>query len=259
MQGQNIDTTPIKQEDFASFIRMHLRVTAGAMTKHPGCTGRYVYLDLHAGSGFNEAAGVEGSPVIFARIASSLGIPVEAYFYEKNRAAADALESRLSPFRSEDQCLRVVRGDHMASACALLSSLPRLTFGLIYSDPNGMGTPFDLLAAAADRVPKMDFLASINATARKRARGAFGESVHPLSECLERIPKGHCLIRHPVGGYQWTMAFLSDWLPRQPPAGFWDIKSPEGADILADLTWSQNERPRSSRRPSRPFQSRLAL
>ena len=277
MQGQSFTCTPVKHADYRAFLTMHLRIVAGILGRseregnhlYPA----YTHFDLNAGCGVNEQAGsdpIPGSPLDFAQIAQGMGIRAEGYFFESDPKAAAALDQRLAEYRSPLLRLDVVRGDHLEPAFPLLSEIAygKLRYGLVYSDPNGADTPFGLLAAFAEKLPCVDILCSINATARKRARMSpvhDSEKFPPLAECMAQIPKRHCLIRHPHSRHQWILALFSNWrrFVDAPAAGFADARSETGRAWLDLATYCESECKErgitTTRRRDRAFQHSLYL
>lgn len=248
MQGQNIDTTWFKQNDFEAFAKMHTRICAGVIKKPRNNAHKCAfYIDLNAGSGYNEEACCEGSPIRFLRRAVGAGLPLEAYLLEKDTGRCRELTERLSHFGQSDLITsRVLCGDHRKTISIVkdrLASIPAEKYGLIYTDENGAGTPFDLLRELAAQNPRLDILCSINANAIKRCRGA-GLDYEPLFRSLESVGKKYCNIRKSFGNWQWTFAFLTDWSgsPDLQNMGFFDLRDERGQYIAKLLTYSEKER-----------------
>lgn len=248
MQGQSESNTPIKQADFRDTARMLLHATRNRLTAS-GVHPSHLYVDLNAGCGRNEVTGDDGSPVIYAKLVREMGLPVDAYLFERDPEAARALDRNMAAYRTDCQRYTILCADHMERMPLLMAELSRdhrRRHGIVYSDPNGADVPFDLLAAIAEVLPTTDLVASINATAIKRCRGAMGEKLgryRPLCDSLDAVPKRNRWVRCPVGAWGWTMAVLTNWTPKgPPPRGFYPHTSREGQAILNRLSWSESER-----------------
>lgn len=252
------DDTGVKQRDFEYVLRPLLAVARSCM-KQSWAHSEFYYLDLNPGPGI--VGGHEGSPIIFLRTALSLGLPFRAFFFEKDEASVyrlrEAAERACPP--SERWRVRVVLGDHGYTVAAKmatdLAELPKKwVYGLAYADPNGMiDLPLEPMASLAERFPQMDQLVNISATTYKRVRLA-GQHPRYLLGDLKKIKKSVAMVREPVGRWQWTMVFLTNWAkaPEYKRAGFWRIDTPEGRDIVDRVNFSKSER-EAGRTASGPF------
>src|SRR6516165_4336640 len=69
IQGQGIRTQE-KEDAFQGLFRMNLKVHSSL--RYP--LAKYHHFDLNAGSGRNDIAGCDGSPVVFLKVVSGLGV-----------------------------------------------------------------------------------------------------------------------------------------------------------------------------------------
>lgn len=104
----------------------------------------YLHLDLHAGCGWNERAGCDGSPVAFLKAAVEgwrhPDVPVRAYFCERNPQSADALATRLHAVAPSGGCVawRVLCCDNAAAVRQVLAETRSpAVMGTLVCDPNG--------------------------------------------------------------------------------------------------------------------------
>lgn len=105
----------------------------------------YLHLDLHAGCGWNELAGCDGSPVAFLKAAVAgwrhADLPIRAYFCERNPESADALAARLhavSPSGQAGVVWRVLCCDNAAAVRQVLAEVRTpAVMGTLVCDPNG--------------------------------------------------------------------------------------------------------------------------
>jgi hypothetical protein len=252
MQGQS-DYTQLKQRRLETFLRFQMPMVKSILDRNSWPFQKYLYIDLNAGCGYNDIAECDGSPVITARAAQELGLPIYGILFERDKAAAKKLDERMNEFRTDDAVWVVLNADHNERLPDLVASFhggqaskaersqPQ-RFGLVYSDPNGAATPFSAYSLFAKRLPKLDALMNVNATVRKRCRGASGscgfnpEFCKPLDASLKAIQKKHCFITLPAGRSQWTMAALMDYRPKGLPHGWYDILTPDGQDALDKAT-----------------------
>lgn len=240
MQGQNSVNTPVKIADFERFAMMHLRMVKGIIGRG-WAVPHYTYIDLHAGCGYNHACSMDGSPLVLAKLARRLMVPVRATLFESNPDACAELEARLAPFQDPPCAVyEVVCGDHAQTfppKIAHLSSPAKRAYGLAYSDPNDTRMPLPLLQMIAEKLPRVDILTHISATAIKRARGVFKDDRLRLSQIIEAPGKTRIILRQPCGQWQWTMALLTNWekFPDRCEDGFFDVTSETGRALLLAL------------------------
>jgi hypothetical protein len=139
----------------------------------------------------------------------------------------------------------VFAGDHNAT---LLPSIPedpgRPRLGLLYCDTNGTYPPWDLLAAFAKQktTSRIDLLLYVSATSIKRICGAHRDKgFMPLWDALLTIPKSDWLVREKAGRHQWTFILGTKWTWQKSfeSRDFWRIDSPEGEELLRQLTDSK--------------------
>lgn len=242
-QGQS-DYTPQKEEILSSILAQHLHICRGIFAKHRDwLRGVYYFYDIYAGSGINERAGCDGSPLVFLKEAERLYVPYVATFIDKEPLHAEALARRVARFGRGTTV--VYEADNAMRLPLLIAAIGKAQpYGIIYADPNGM-PPFELLAEVSQcpQCRVLDILIHCSATTLKRFRGAFGGK--NLMEHLGAIQKSDWLIRDPegTGKQQWTFLFGTNWpdYPEYKRIKLHNIKGREGKAILAGLTYTQAE------------------
>ena len=90
-QGQSKATLP-KQQSYESFLRWHTSVCQEIHKK--GRLNRYALIDTNAGSGYNQEALCDGSPVVALDVLSSASFPWSAFFVEQSIDSCVALAKR---------------------------------------------------------------------------------------------------------------------------------------------------------------------
>src|SRR5262245_32058669 len=95
MQGQSVRQTRRKIEGLTRIFLENLSVSRGGRAiGYP-----YWHVDLNCGSGHNEKADCDGSPITFLRCAVKGRRRVKAFFFDVDRGAVLALSRRVEPFR----------------------------------------------------------------------------------------------------------------------------------------------------------------
>jgi len=90
-QGQSKATLP-KQQSYEYFFKAHTRVCEKIYKK--GKLKRYALIDTNAGSGYNQEALCDGSPIVALNVLSSAPFPWSAFFVEKSIDSCVALAKR---------------------------------------------------------------------------------------------------------------------------------------------------------------------
>ena len=184
-QGQGPSTRQ-KAEAFLAIFRRQLAVASLSAFRSD-----YLHVDLHAGCGWNEAAGCDGSPVLFLRAAESWeprDRRVCAYFMEHNPEAAAALRGRLAGLRPSGAggvFWQVVEGDNGAGLRAVAGGHPPDVVGTLLCDPNGIkSVPLADLGPFFGRFRRVDAVWQANLSLFRKLRGC---KEHGMSG-FERYP-----------------------------------------------------------------------
>jgi three-Cys-motif partner protein len=243
IQGQG-DATEIKQRGLSFAFRIGLFVIQRPDFKQWGFN--YFHFDLHAGSGYNEDAHCNGSPLTYLNEAKIAGC--ENYIAGFCDRDADAVKSLLQYPQLQDRRCSVFHGDNSE----LLAMVPDIigyfrenrkhAIGSVLSDPNGAAVPIDALADLAESCPKIDVILHWNSTITKRLR--YGNK--PEQIVLEDVPglikKQHWLIREPATAHQFTILIGRNLRTSDYPAmGFYHLDSERGQEILERCSLSLRE------------------
>lgn len=249
--------TQSKQRSLEYVVSALVPMVGSIQTRHDWASGESLWVDLFAGPGRypDDDTGYEilGSPIILMRALKaerqrSPAFTPRLILIESKRCCADRL--RLEVEREDCDFAEVLDCD----CCEWLCSRPKLgseTFGLVYSDPNGM-PPSDALAEFyQDRrhTWRLDCLLYTSANTIKRVRRCHEVTGSPhdgrtLLEHTNAIGKSKTYIRRPLGGDYWTHLLLTNspivWNLRS--AGLYDIESERGKEILDDCNRTRLER-----------------
>ncbi|HKN42315.1 MAG TPA: hypothetical protein VJW23_00215, partial [Propionibacteriaceae bacterium] len=200
--------------------------------------------DLHAGRGnlvFNGHR-FSGSPLIFLDIAQREQLQHQALFFEQDPAELAQLHAAVSHLNGT---MPVLNGDPCEVGMRRwLASIPSQwnRLGLVYADPIAKEIPHALLAAVAKKLPQVDLLSYVSATAYKRRRGVdLGRG--RLDEHIHAVGKKYVRIREPLGMHQWTFILWTNWdkFPEWRNIGLYRLESEHGTRILNRLTMTSEE------------------
>lgn len=251
MQGQS-DYTVAKQDD----LRQILSLLVSVHKEH----GRVTLIDLNAGSGFNDAVGCPGSPLIMLNEAVRLKASTDIHAVEIRKGSARQLRERLAAALAgvdSQVTARVWHGNH--SECSeeivklLGSRRGKWVRGVVYADPNGVSDfPGQALERFAQEFPRLDLLINISAVTVKRIRvygakngcwnySSLCDMIQPLQRFRQRL-----FVREPIGiRQQWTMLLLTNWAdcPEMKKRGWFDAQTAEGQAIWNFLNLTQEEYP----------------
>jgi three-Cys-motif partner protein len=237
--GQS-NATHTKQWRFTKIIQQHLATCGAIFAKHSWTSDCYQYIDANAGCGHNEAVGCEGSPIIFLREAQEKGILYAAHLVEIDPQNAMLLQATVARWNSHE----VIIGDNREIVPDLVADLPANSYGLLYTDPNGV-PDFDLLAEVSQhpRLKRVDILIRYAASAVKRNKHITGKR---MLDYLRMIRKQHwivCEVDH-SDKWQWTFLLGMNWdgLRVMKQYGFHYAHSPEGQAIIERLNYTNDER-----------------
>jgi hypothetical protein len=221
-QGQSA-ITPLKESTFdyaasisadiwRSFVNNNL-----AMVHSRGL--RYHVMDMNAGSGRNEAAQCDGSPLVMLRRFN--GLPVKFYFCDISAEAISRLREIVGDLFPDqfDQC-EFWCMDNAQAPSRYLATVARqerklsMAMGHILSDPNGNvnGANYARIAESLASIPRVDLFLNFNHGSYLRTNGCSvcqGEVYRwNLNDVCRMMGKSHWLVRTPLikGGSKFLIA-----------------------------------------------------
>jgi three-Cys-motif partner protein len=203
---------------------------------------KYVYIDTNAGPGYVPKSHLDGSPIIFIKMAEHIGISYNAYCIEKTKKNVTLLEQYIGNQRIAHGNCYIYRGNNEMILPQVCNQIKDGSYGLVYHDQTKVPN-FKMLQTMFNdyRFRHIDCLIRVPATAIKRVRGRYTEK-ETLVEELEKINKTHWTIRklNPSDRWQWTFLFGTNWkdVKNYKSKGFYRIDSEIGKNILkyANLT-----------------------
>jgi hypothetical protein len=218
-------------------------------------TSPILYVDMNAGSGWNEEVNCIGSPLLFLSESEKHNFKKEIYFLEANANSVVELGEQILATEPKDMTsCHLLVGDHCESLPGIVAK--HHGYGLIYHDPNGLPS-FDLLKEICQRqnAAKVDILIRISGTNYKRIRNgtkAVSSTVrYPnLKDQLKSINKKQWIIRDIVDKdengnprpdpFQWTFLLGTNWTEYKAweSQGFYKIESSKGAAILNRVAYT---------------------
>lgn len=244
------ECTATKLAHFKTILQAHCAIVA-AIYRKQGKDPIYHYFDMNAGCG--RYLNYEGSPLVAIDVAKEKGLRLDRLFFEKKKRNAILLQQNTGAefvYRDHRRCLPCVCGirpDQPTGRCEKCRKLGHDQFngngyGLIYHDPTRTrDISFRTLAVVSEKLPIIDILIYLSATAIKRVSGAFGRE--RLQQLLGPIHKKYWFLRQPDSADQWTFIFGTNWkdFPQLKSIGFYSLESPIGKDIFARLDKTKNE------------------
>lgn len=220
-----------------------------------------LYVDMNAGSGWNEKVDCVGSPLLFLQEANKYDFGLDINFIEIDEGRTAELNRRL---RDECQYKKLLpmcnihTGDNYEILPELIAR--EKCYGLVYCDPNG---PKNLRIEELARISKspnfrfVDILIRISGTAYKRVKNGlnnFGEKKdcphligkYPnLKTAIRTINKTKWLVREvqDPDPAQWTFLFGTNWpdYKEMSKEGFYDITSSRGAATFDRIAFTAPE------------------
>lgn len=207
-QGQS-GITPDKERGLSAAFTVNLKMFKSINARH-GDRFTYFHFDLNSGSGMNDEFNCIGSPLAFVSAAEKVGVErYFAFFCDINESALGDLGRRRA-IRDNPRCFL-----HHGNNASLVDAIPDLirhhekpekAIGMVLSDPNDSGVPFDQLAELSDICPRMDFCINWNSRLFKLYQGhKWGQDRHTLASATALFGKAHWLIREPLGNWHWTL------------------------------------------------------
>lgn len=249
IQGQSKDHTYEKQYGLEKLLGQWLSIMDRIVMKHK-ITSPVLYVDMNAGSGWNQEVDCIGSPLLFLSESEKHSFSKDIYFIESNANSLISLGERIQECKPKDllSC-NLVNGNHSE----ILPDIAKQHhgYGLIYHDPNGLPS-FDLMRNVFDQknMSKVDILIRISGTNYKRIRnGTKAVSSHVrypnLKDQLKSINKKQWIIRDIIDPdpYQWTFLLGTNWTEYKAweSQGFYKIESSKGAAILNRASYTTKE------------------
>lgn len=231
--------TRVKQAHFSAFLDMQMDLVEATIARNHWASDTFLYIDLHSGYGRDLETGEDGSPLIFLKKAAARSLKYEAIFYERDKAACDALKEAITPYPN----CAAYNIDHN-ELINKMKPFPK-QYGLIYADPSDADIPADLLRVFNNKCPYVDILINVACTSIKRMikSSSTQKRVERLNESLDRIGKKAWLVRNSYYAHQWTMLVGSNWggYPDYKRYGFYQTTSAKGGNILVKLIYTQEE------------------
>jgi len=207
-QGQSI-ITPDKERGLHAAFTVNLMMFNSINARHEN-KFTYFHFDLNSGSGMNEDFNCIGSPLAFVSAAEKVGVDrYLAFFCDINEDYLGAL-GRRHAIRDNPRCF-LHHGDNASLVDAIPDLIahhekPHKAIGMVLSDPNDDGVPFDQLAEISEKCPRVDFCVNWNSRLFKLYQGhEWGKDRHTLASATALFGKAHWLIREPLGPWRWTL------------------------------------------------------
>jgi hypothetical protein len=239
--------TGTKQTEFRRIFSFHTMIVRKIWDKYDWARknnkNTYMYLDLFAGPGKylnDKNYQGDGSPVIAVKHLQKIGIKYEVHLFNEYEKECDQLENIFS----ENRRVKIHRGDNIKTIKYLYH--PGWILGLAYFDPNNVRVETDLACDVVNRFKQLDILYYFGAAYDKRVDRALGPPVGEggsLIEKMKMLNKDKWFVREPIGNQQYSFLLgtngnFSDW----KRAGWFDINSDSGNDILEKLNYTNKER-----------------
>ena len=216
--------------------------------------GRHlVHLDLHAGSGWNSAAGCKGSPLAYLDAAQRAGnTNFTAFFVDHDPEALSILRKRLEFDNRLSNRVHIVRSDNEVFLRRLDTTFkglgaydPLKVFGSVLVDPNGLESPWEELERVFGKYPNLDLVMRFSGTTWKRKHKSSlckGYSPTP-AQVLRTLNRNHAIISEPVTAHQASVLVARNRpFKGKLPKGFHPIYSKGGIKIQEKLLFTSKER-----------------
>lgn len=222
VQGQSRATID-KQRCLASALSIGLRIANSFAQKNPWSQFNFWHFDANAGSGWNQAVDVPGSPIVFHTMADEHLTKMRraAFFCDINEKSLRELQFRLAAERNHIETSYLFHGDNTEAlevfGCRIAEvENPRHAIGCIIVDPNGywykskegVGAPTAAVRAFTGAFPKIDIVLNLNTRWYRMARThPWGSAIPSPRDVLAGLNKKHWLIkRTQVGGDDFLLA-----------------------------------------------------
>jgi hypothetical protein len=222
--------TASKQIGLSAIFSQHIAIVQQVLSKNKWASKKYVYIDLYAGSGINQEEKCDGSPIIFLKSIQNK-LDYEAHFIENDPGNFLFLQQAAAFVNSHYEYL----GDNRDWLPKILQTINTNSYGLVYADPNGLAD-FDMLSQITATHRFLDVLIYYPSAAAKRN----GKS---LDEYLKLIGKDCWIIQRPIGQWQWTFLFGTNYIDYKAwkKYGFLRLDDPCGQEIYKKLNYTNKE------------------
>lgn len=247
--GQS-QATVDKQQGLRTILAQHISVCKAIIAKWH-CCDRYQFIDANAGPGCNAKESCDGSPVIFLREVNRVGLGYDAVFIDIDPQHTFALRAAVSNWNHHS----VMTGDNRQVIPTVIERLPEWSYGVLYTDPNGI-PDFEMLAAASQhpKMEKIDILIRYAGSAVKRNQHITGMK---MLDHLSPINKKFWIVREMERGdrWQWTFLLGMNWngLKSWKSRGFHYADSPKGQQIIERLNYTNGELQQIRQPPLLPY------
>ncbi len=234
------EMTPDKQEGFAKYINLNIRIWRHVFDRNPCWYRRYVYIDLTCGSGM-DPTGLVGSPILFIENASIFqDIKFDCHFIDREDGNIKELKSQIKLYKNIST--QTYCKDNKEVDSIINHYDKNQLFGLVYMDFNGI-PDFNLLGNIANKTKRMDLLIRCPTRCLKRSRYQGKLS---LVDEIKRVNREVWLIREksPLDKrLDWTFLFGTNYSDYNEwgKLGFYRTDKPMGIKTLERLSYTQEE------------------
>jgi hypothetical protein len=168
-QGQGT-ATAFKERGFGAAFRVSMNLSNGKnVARFP-----YWHIDLNSGSGRNEDARCDGSPIVFLEMAAQHRPNFKAFFCDHDLKAIEALSARVG---STAYCFGCDNREILAVVSAAIAKAernPSYSVGTVVCDPNGYtgdAMPHEEIAQFAQRHERIDLIFNLNVSTYQWMKG----------------------------------------------------------------------------------------
>jgi hypothetical protein len=159
-QGQG-SGTHVKERGFGSAFSVSISLSSGVNA----ASYNYWHVDLNAGSGWNEQAQCDGSPIVFLNLAEQRRPKYQAFFCDHNPNAAETLCRRIGGRGYVFQCDNSEILPIVSQRISECEPRPHYAVGSVVCDPNGYfgdAVPDAAIQVFAMAHPRIDLIFNLN-------------------------------------------------------------------------------------------------
>lgn len=237
-QGQS-STTIDKERRIASALSIGMKI----VDREAWNKFTYFHFDANSGCGWNDVVGVDGSPVVFHKMADIFlaNMKREAFFCDIDRPAIEKLLNCLGTWNGSSYLFHKDNEEILevfAERLRTCGENPLYIVGSIIVDPNGYwyrskgkGPPIKGLLEFVKEFPRVDIILNLNTRWRRLALAhEWYSNDIPPREVLTSLRKKHWLIsRAQYGGDEFMLAVGRNFKTGSHRAvGFHELESEEG-------------------------------